>query len=475
MHGADADSEHGAHRLDPQSRVGLVAVCMLLALCVVSGGSSQESGAGVLAAQLIALPLLAWAGWRLLHGGRDTSGLHLHAWLAFASVLFAIPMLQAALPASLAGGEGRAALAADLALFDVARPGRWSLAPAASRAAAFQLLPALAIFAMALSLPHAAQRRLAQLIVVLAVASLLLGVAQLGAPKESALNPYPRWSPAMNGFFANPNHQATLLVVAATLACARLAMVVGAWRPGRPHRVAHGVVSALVMLLAAVALPLTGSRAGVVLMILACALVVLAHWPAWRGGLRSRAVLVASMLIAAAALFLSLRWMQVEAIDELRGPLRALTGDIAARFAPMGAGVGSYVPVFEQEAPRGLLMANYVNHAHNEYAQWWLEAGVPAVIAMLLGAAALALCLRILLRQPAHVRGLGITALVALGAILAHSLVDYPLRTPAMLAVAAALAGIAAGQAAQGGATRNSGRQPSGRASADGLARGMST
>ena len=449
MHGADADSDHGGHRLDPQSRAGLVAACVLLALCVVAGGSSQESGAGVFAAQLIALPLLGWAGWRLLHGGRVTPDLHLHAWLAFAAVLFAIPVLQAVLPASLAGGEGRAALATDLALFNVAGPERWSLAPAASRAAAFQLLPALAIFAMALSLPHAAQRRIAQLIVVLAVASLLLGVAQLGAPKESALNPYPRWSAAMNGFFANPNHQATLLVVAATLACARLAMVVGAWRPGRPHRVAHGVVSALVMLLAAVALPLTGSRAGVVLIILSCALVVLAHWPAWRGGLRSRAVLVASMVIAAAALFLSLRWMQVEAIDELRGPLRALTGDIAARFAPMGAGVGSYVPVFEQEAPRGLLMANYVNHAHNEYAQWWLEAGVPAVLAMLLGAAALASSLRLLLRQPAHLRGLGITALVALGAILAHSLVDYPLRTPAMLAVAAALAGIAAGQAIQ--------------------------
>src|SRR5690606_30832120 len=179
------------------------------------------------------------------------------------------------------------------------------------------------------------------------------------------------------------------------------------------------------------------------------ALVVVAHWPAWRGGLRSRVVLVGCMAVAAAALFLSLRWMQVEAIDELRAPLRAITGDIAARFAPMGAGVGSYVPVFEQEAPRDLLMGSYVNHAHNEYAQWWLEAGVQAIIAMLLGAGALALTLRGLLRQSAHARGLGVTALVALGAVLAHSLVDYPLRTPAMLAVTAALAGIAAAHAVQ--------------------------
>ncbi len=446
MHGADAD---GGHRLDPGARVGLLAVGALLALCVVTGGSSQEAGPGVFAAQLLSLPLLAWAGWRLL--GRPTApstAWPAVAWGAFALLLVTIPLLQAVLPAEVAGGEGRAALAADLAQFGAAAPARWSLSPAASLAGAFHLLPALAIFAMTLSLPRAAQRRLAQLLIALAIASLLLGIAQLGAPQESALNPYPQWAPAMNGFFANPNHQATLLVVAATLACARLAMVLGAWPPGRPLRIMHGTVAALVMLLAAVALPLTGSRAGVVLLILACALVVLAHWPAWRGGARSRAVLVASMAVAALALFLSLRWMQVEAIDELRGPLRALTGEIAARYAPMGAGIGSYVPLFEQEAPRELLMANYVNHAHNEYAQWWFAAGMPAVLAMVLGAVALASTLHGLLRQPANLRGLGVTALVALGAILAHSLVDYPLRTPAMLAVAAALASLAAAQAA---------------------------
>lgn len=473
MHGADADTHHGGRSLDLQSRAGLVAACALLVLCVVSGGSSQESGAGVFAAQLLALPMLGWAGWRLLHAAPRGPDPHPYAWLAFAALLFAVPVLQAVLPAGMAGGEGRTALAADLTQFGVDAPSRWSLAPAASLAAAFHLLPALAIFAMALSLPHTAQRRLAQLVVALAVASLVLGVAQLGAPQESALNPYPQWSPAMNGFFANPNHQATLLVVAATLACARLAMVVGAWRPGRPHRVAHGVIAALVMLLAAVALPLTGSRAGVVLLILSCALVVAAHWPAWRGGVRSRIVLVACMAIAAIALFLALRWMQVEAIDELRGPLRALTGEIAARYAPMGVGVGSYVPLFEQEAPQLLLLEGYVNHAHNEFAQWWLEGGVATLLATVLGSIALALTLRMLLRQPAQLRGLGVTALVALGAILAHSWVDYPLRTPAMLAVAAALAGIAVGQAVRDGGTHNGGRRHSGAAAIHRSKRGM--
>src|SRR5690606_19441273 len=158
-------THHGGHGLDRQSLAGLVAVGALLALCVMAGGSSQESGAGVLAAQLMSLPLLAWAGWRLLRGAPGPSETYVYAWLAFAAMLVAIPALRAVLPASLAAGAAREGLAADLALFGPSEPARWSLVPAASRDGAFHLLPALAIFAMTLSLPHAAQRRLAQLVV----------------------------------------------------------------------------------------------------------------------------------------------------------------------------------------------------------------------------------------------------------------------------------------------------------------------
>lgn len=454
------DGASASAGLRGRDAAALAAVVALLVLSLVAGGSSQESGSGVSAARLLALPLIAWGGYLLLrdraHGAAATAGLVSWAWLAFIATVVAIPLLQLWLPGAMAGGEGRAALVQDMAHFGVDAPAHWSLAPAATCDAGFALLPALAVFALTLALPTQAQRRLAVVVVLMAVASLLLGIAQLGAPQESALNPYPQWQPAMNGFFANPNHQATLLVVAATLACARLATAVGRWPPGRPHRAATIAVSALVMALAAVALPLTGSRAGVVLFILACGVVVAAHWPAWRGSRRGRVMLAAGLVVAAFALIAALRWMQVDNVDELRAPLRAVTGDIAARFAPAGAGLSSYVPVFEQESPRELLAGEYINHAHNEYAQWWLEAGMPALVAMLLGAAALVATVRGLWRLPANARGLGVTALVALAAILAHSIVDYPLRTPTLLAVAAALAGIAAAQAARA----SHGRQP---------------
>src|SRR5690606_15808681 len=88
---------------------------------------------------------------------------------------------------------------------------------------------------------------------------------------------YPQWRPAMNGFFANPNHQATMLVVAGVLAAGWLFHAPAhAHRPdeGRGRRVVGMVAAAAVVLLCIAALPLTGSRAGVIIFILALAAVV---------------------------------------------------------------------------------------------------------------------------------------------------------------------------------------------------------
>ncbi|MCD9032747.1 hypothetical protein LDO32_13530 [Luteimonas sp. Y-2-2-4F] len=432
-----------------QAGIAFVAVALLLALAVTTGGSSQDAGRGVFVLQLASLPALGWATWRQLRGGAPPWP---WPWIALAVALFAVPLLQLApWPAAAVASAGRDALAADLARFGADAPARASLAPGATRGALFLLLPALAVFWLTWALPARLQQRVAWVVVALAMASLLLGILQLGAPAESPLNPYPQWEPAMNGFLANPNHQATLLVVAATLAGARLATAWGLWPRGRRHRAITILAAAAVVALAFAALPLTGSRAGVLLFLLAAAAVAAGQWPAWRGRRGGRLLLGAGLAATAVGLLAALRWMRVDAIDELRSPLRAATAQIAQRYAPSGSGVGSYAGVFEQEAPDAMLMDTFVNHAHNEYAQWLFEAGVLALPAMALGAWALLWTARGLRRRPPHERGLGLAALVALLAILAHSLVDYPLRTPALLCVAAALAAMAASAAARGG------------------------
>ena len=93
----------------------------------------------------------------------------------------------------------------------------------------------------------------------------------------------------------------------------------------------------------------------------------------------------------------------------------------------------------------------YINNAHNEYVQWWLEGGVVAVLAMFAAIVALIQSLHRLLRLPAgsSARTTGLAALMGVLVMLLHSSVDYPLRTPALMATFGLLAGIAISAAAQ--------------------------
>ena len=100
--------------------------------------------------------------------------------------------------------------------------------------------------------------------------------------------------------------------------------------------------------------------------------------------------------------------------------------------------------MFEQAAPSSLWLAQYVNHAHNEYAQWWLTAGW---LGMLVLACVLAL-LAVVGMGIARLRGRGSNAIlaaasfVAVAVVLAHSWADYPLRTTTLMATTATLAGV---------------------------------
>lgn len=435
-----------ADRFPAAHRINLILASLLLLIALFSGGSSQESGVGVLALQFLSLPVLAWAAWQ---HARGMAAPWSWQWTALVAAILAIPLLQLLpLPQALASiGEARALLQADLAAAGAPAAGRATLDPAATRASFHALLPALAVFGLVMALPTHLHRRLAWWIAALAMASLLLGILQLGAPQESVLNPYPQWRPAMNGFFANPNHQATLLVVAGVLAAGWLFHAPAhARRPeeGRGRHVISMVAAAAVVLLSIAALPLTGSRAGVIIFILALAAVVASQGWRLRAPRKRRLLVAGSAAIAALGVLAATRWMRVDAAQELRQPLRQATLEVAGAHAPLGSGAGTFVPVFEQATSGELLMPEYVNHAHNEYAQWLLEAGVLAIPAFALAIIALIAAARAMLRLPPPARTAGTCALLALLAIAAHSLVDYPLRTQALLTVAAALAAIIA-------------------------------
>lgn len=416
---------------------------IFLVLVFVTGGSSQEHGWTDVAMQLFALPILAIAVWRICELPRSrvrTLGLVAMAAIALLPWLQLLPLSQSLWNLA----PARQSLGNDLATAGVAGVANtWSLTPAATLRSALSLLPALAIFAAVLGVDTTTQRRLLMLCVALPVASLILGFLQLGAPQDSLLNPYPEWVPAMGGTFANQNHQGTAMLIGLGIC---LAFAVGAFgarneTTGRPRNPWPAIIVGGTLLLG---LPLTNSRAAVVIgvLMLVAAPLAMAVSRLRRSGQSRRGI--AALLLAAglAALGLSaaMGWMKVDELEEIRWIIRQATVALATAHLPWGSGIGSFVPVFQQAFPDSLLMPSYINAAHNDYAQVWLEGGVGALLTAVLVFVALAAALMGHWRHDRGDRRLVWSALLGLFAVMAHAAADYALRTPALMVVAALLA-----------------------------------
>jgi O-antigen ligase len=109
-------------------------------------------------------------------------------------------------------------------------------------------------------------------------------------------------------------------------------------------------------------------------------------------------------------------------------------------YGTFGAGFGSFARAFQIVEPDALLRSSYFNHAHNDWLQFPIEGGLPAVVILLIGLGWLIKQL-VVRREVGHSPGdewqverLAIGIMFALLAI--GSIVDYPLRTPSLALVA---------------------------------------
>jgi len=444
-------TQPAAGSLSSFERWGWLVVGGLLMLAFVTGGGASDHGIGDALTQLLALPLLVWAALALY--GSGGSRLQWSAVGVAALVVLTVALQLLALPEAWSSGPAaRLALSADLQAAGVTEPRqRWSLSPMATEMGLWSMLPALAVFVGALAMPPERQPRLLLLVVALATTSLVLGYLQLGAPQDSLLNPFPQWAPSLNGFFANPNHQATSLGIALVAIAALLLNDLGRAEPLLPRWIRFGLGGLGVLLFAS--LLLTGSRAMFLLAVLGLVAVPLLLRSGRRreGWLAARFWIVRLVLaaVAVSVVVAAIGWLRFDLVEEVRATVAKVTVAMGAAHAPWGAGVGSFVPWFDQSAPAPLVQSEYFNHAHNEYAQWWLESGVLGVLSALAVLALLAASYPLRAGRAGD-RGVAVAAWLGCVLVLLHSLVDYPLRAPALMSVAALLAGIAIAQRAQG-------------------------
>ena len=408
--------------------IGLAAY---LVLALLLGGASRDNALRLAVLELAALPLLGMAALRLWDQGLWKA--HRFA-LGIAAACVAVPLLQLIpLPPGLwqaLPGREQAALALEVAGL---APGwtPYSLTPDMTMRSLLALLPPLAVFLAVLAAPREGVKGLGRLLLGLTAASLALAAVQLGSGSQ-AFYPWAVTDPGdVVGFFANRNHLATLCLIALPF-CAL--MMGRAMRRGPEARSTLGLWSLLgaVILVALVAIQ---SRMGVVLALpMLVASVLVGRMAAGRGagGPRLLAGLAAGLIAVSAVAWygsdaLLARFYSDTADQRAEGWPVAF--EAAQAHLPGGAGMGAFDRVYRSVEPLEQVDETYFNRAHNDYLETWLEAGWAAIAILIAFLVWYDRRLAELWRAPGGRERAAPAAAAAILAVLAHSFVDYPLRT----------------------------------------------
>ena len=430
------------------ARPGPLIVPALLLLCILLGGSSVQVWQNT-ALQLVAVLIIGLIV-ALPRSGPNEPATRLLIALAIAAVVLVIIQLVPLPPGLWQNLPGRAPLALGFATLGYPLPPLpLSWTPYKTLESAFSLLPPAAILLAILRMRDQSERSIASVVIVGALLSVVLGALQAASSgPQSWVYLYKYASPGAVGFFANRNHMATLLLAAVPFSAALFAA-------GHPHIRSRSTAFAMAALgagglaLILVGLILNGSLAALAL----AAPVVVFSGLLLPAGWRLRRILipVAVLAFAAGIAVLATSWIRSDVVasvetDSLysRSQIWSLTLRAIADTFPAGTGLGTFTGVYAMQEDPATVTVAWVNHAHNDYIELLLEAGLLGLLLMLAFFAWFIVRTAQVWRSPFSSL-FAKAATIAAAAVLAHSIVDYPLRTTAIAAIFAACLGMMAG------------------------------
>lgn len=298
----------------------------------------------------------------------------------------------------------------------------------------------------------------------------LLGLMQIAGPDGGPLYLYRitnDGSPV--GFFANRNHQAIMLAMILPIVAL---LVVDA--PKRGAQTDRRTLSIGVILAAAIGLIplllLTGSRAGLLAGAMAMfAVISIYHFGSFdnaRAGTvvaRSKwqrllpvTVLVVPVLVAGLAIYFDRaialnRLLGEDPQGGLRMKVLPTLFEMISHYMPVGSGFGAFQHVYKAFEPHELLSPAYLNQAHNDWAQFLIEGGLPGLLVLVAYLGWLSIRTKAIVDHVRTGHAMPLQALTALSIIAimgGASLADYPLRVPSVMALAAFACAVLADQSA---------------------------
>lgn len=410
-----------------------------LFLCLLLGGSAQGAWHNALL-QLAGLGILAWAAFERPPRPAPRPALQLML-LAGAAIAWAALQLLPLPPALWTTIGPRRELAETFLLMGMALPALpLSVTPYDSLATLLTLIPPIALY---VAIQRLQAYRAAFMVASLAAGTLAgigLGILQVSSsdPATTPFYLYPSVNfGAATGFFANANHMASLLLASLPFL---VALAAAARSSDRQKGAAVAAGAGAFVLVIIVGIVLNRSLAAFLLLPAVVAASAAIYWPV-SGRVRRIGVGVAAVALVAAVGGLSMSGIgsraiggEAEVLVDSRAYLNRTTLRQTAAYFPWGSGLGSYRAVFDAAEDPDKVTTVRSTHAHDDYVELALELGLPGVVIILLFLVWWARSAIETWKSPEpqpYVRA----AAVASAALLAHSLVDFPLRTAAMASV----------------------------------------
>jgi O-antigen ligase len=373
-------------------------VVLFIAFILVLGGSSRPDPVSFIALTLVSIAMLAASLWQF-----QSAELQATAAFPIIIVLSSLGVMALQLlplpPAIWHQFPGREFMA---------NQDQWApltLAATTTAENCLAILPALATFVAMLTLPQQSWPSLAALISGFAILSTVIAVFQ----KASGQMPV--------GLFANRNF------LAAQIYCA-LPFLAALSLKATQNSSKFLALACALMLVAG--LGATGSRSGFIFgtITLAAACVIA------RKHFSSAYLVVIPVLIL---LFSSVGLVRLVATDpavEFRNTIFATSWQTMLAYFPSGAGFGSFVPAYQIYENIADLQPALINHAHNDWLELVLEGGLPMALLLI---AFIIWFSRTFIAAWTTGDDFSKAAASASALLLVHSVIDYPLRSPALM------------------------------------------
>jgi O-antigen ligase len=417
----------------------------LLVACVILGGATRPGYLSDASLQLLCIPVLLAAIARL----NWPTAKRIRFPLIFLGALLAVPLLQLLpLPESVWFAVPHRQPVALLDAETIRR--RISVAPHATWQSLASLLVPLTVFISVSQLDHRDRKWLSLVLLGLGILGMFLALLQLHEGPGSALRLFDVTnSDEAVGFFANRNHFGALLYCMIPLTVAWIAQPIGAI-PGHPGvrglsydismRMAGFVLCGALIAMQA----MTRSRAGMALALAALiGSYILVRRNQRIGSRFGLALLLACIVAGTFAADVSriqvLERFAANPLSDARPSIAEATLTAIRAYLPFGSGVGTFSIVYgEFERPENVLPA-YINRAHSDVLEWVLEAGFLGICLMI----TFLIWLLLVTLRAGHPSThdererdlLPRAASLIIWMLIAHSFVDYPLRTAALMAI----------------------------------------